>query len=131
MSTITSRRKTSLENSQNKPFLRKMLKQHPKIGPKPDFAQYSEFDIFRTMRDTIQRFGEGRTHTLKSLWTKYQVLTPQNDKTPRQFSDLMISADFSAIFKDKWSFRQHRGQQMLTKTFSSKQAHQTEQKTLL
>ena len=102
-----------------------------KIYIKTEFRQHSHFDFSMGVPDMNQRFGECQLHTFNCIWTKYGILVPQNNKTPRPFSHLMILADFPATFWLNCTFRQHQCQQMLTKMFSSKRTHQTEQKTFL
>ena len=78
-----------------------------------------------------KRSGEDWIHPLNSIWIKYEVLIPQNKKTPRPFDRSTFLADFLATFSSNWPFRQQKSQQMLTKFFSSNRDHQTEQKTFL
>ena len=68
---------------------------------------------------------------MKSIWAKVERMIPQNQKPPLPFGAFVILADFLATFYQNWAFRQHRGQQVLTKILSSEQAHKTERKTYL
>ena len=55
----------------------------------------------------------------------------QNCEPPRPFRHAMIWPIFDRNFEHKSKFRQHLGQQVLTKLFSPKSTHQTGQKTYL
>ena len=79
----------------------------------------------------VKRFRVSEKHALKSLRAKYLVIISKNKKTPRHCVDLMILRHFHTTLRQNQSFSQHRGQQILTKPFLSKQACKTEQKTYL
>ena len=79
----------------------------------------------------VKRFRVSEKHALKSLRAKYLVMISKNKKTPRHCVDLMILRHFQTTLRQNQAFSQHRGQQILTKIFLSKQAYKTEQKTYL
>ena len=79
----------------------------------------------------VKRFGGSGKHALKSLRGKYLVVISKNKKTHRHFSGLMVLRHLQAALRQNQAFSQHRGQQILTKIFSSKQVYKTEQKTYL
>ena len=67
----------------------------------------------------------------KCLMTQYEPPSTHAAKSPRPYSQPLIWPIFGGCFWEKWKFRQHWGQQMLTKMFSSESPHETEQKTFL
>ena len=62
---------------------------------------------------------------------QYEALNTKTMKTPQPFRHAMIWPIFDRNFEHKGKFRQHLGQQVLTKLFSPKSTHQTGQKTYL
>ena len=67
----------------------------------------------------------------RSFPPQYEALNTKTMKTPRPFRHAMIWPIFDRNFEHKGKFRQHLGQQVLTKLFSSKSTHQTGQKTYI
>ena len=67
----------------------------------------------------------------RSFLPQYGALNATTVRTPRPFRHSMIWPIFDRNYEHKVIFRQHMGQQVLTKLFSPKSTHQTGQKTYL
>ena len=67
----------------------------------------------------------------RSFLPQYEALNTKTLNPPRPFAYVMIWPIFGGYFERKGHFRQHMGQQMLTKLFSPKSTHQDGQKTYI
>ena len=102
-----------------------------KNGQKTCFFETSWEDIFTSMLDMMIWFEMDGNDIPKCLLPQYETSNTHSAKTLRPYAYPVIRPIFGGCFWDKWNFRQHWGQHVLTKLFFPERPHQTEQKTFL
>ena len=91
-----------------------------KNGQKTAFFETSWEDIFTSMLDMMIWFDMVGNDIPKCLLPQYETSNTHSAKTLRPYAHPVIWPIFGGCFWDKWKFRQHCGQHVLTKFFFGK-----------